>query len=200
MIKNIVFDIGNVLSDFRWEAFLAEKGFDKKMIERIGKASVLDEDWYEFDKGVLKDEEVIDLFIENDSEIADELHRAFDYVEDMVWLKPETFEWLKGLKERGYKLFYLSNFSHKCETQCPKSVSFIPMMDGGILSYKVNLTKPDPAIYKLLMSMYGLVASECVFIDDTPKNVKAAEQLGIRGIVYKNHEQADAELEEILKS
>jgi putative hydrolase of the HAD superfamily len=169
------------------------------MIERIGKASVLDEDWYEFDKGVLKDEEVIDLFIENDPEIADALHRAFDYVEDMVWLKPETFEWLEGLKKRGYKLFYLSNFSHKCETQCPKSVSFIPMMDGGILSYKVNLTKPNPEIYKRLMSMYGLRASECVFIDDTPKNVKAAELLGLSGIVYKNHEQADAELEALLK-
>ena len=55
MIKNIIFDIGNVLSDFRWREFLLDKGFDKDMVERIGNASVLTDSWYEFDKGVLSD-------------------------------------------------------------------------------------------------------------------------------------------------
>ena len=94
MIKNIIFDIGNVLSYFCWQDFLRNKGFDEDMVERIGRASVYDEDWYEFDKGVLKDEEVIDLFIENDPEIAEEIHQAFDYVEGMVKLKPQTMDWL----------------------------------------------------------------------------------------------------------
>lgn len=200
MIKNIIFDIGNVLSYFCWQDFLRNKGFDEDMVERIGRASVYDEDWYEFDKGVLKDEEVIDLFIENDPEIAEEIHQAFDYVEGMVKLKPQTMDWLNGLKFRGYKLYYLSNFSYKCETQCPDSLSFMPMMDGGILSYKVQMTKPNPDIYKKLLSMYSLKAEESVFIDDTPKNIDAAVKLGIKGIVYKDPDQAAEELEKILLS
>jgi epoxide hydrolase-like predicted phosphatase len=200
MIKNIIFDIGNVLSYFCWQDFLRNKGFDEDMVERIGRASVYDEDWYEFDKGVLKDEEVIDLFIENDPEIAEEIHQAFDYVEGMVKLKPQTMDWLNGLKSRGYKLYYLSNFSYKCETQCPDSLSFMPMMDGGILSYKVQMTKPNPDIYKKLLSMYSLKAEESVFIDDTPKNIDAAVKLGIKGIVYKDPDQAAEELEKLLLS
>jgi len=200
MIKNIIFDIGNVLSYFCWQDFLRNKGFDEDMVERIGRASVYDEDWYEFDKGVLKDEEVIDLFIENDPEIAEEIHQAFDYVEGMVKLKPQTMDWLNSLKSRGYKLYYLSNFSYKCETQCPDSLSFMPMMDGGILSYKVQMTKPNPDIYKKLLSMYSLKAEERVFIDDTPKNIDAAVKLGIKGIVYKDPDQAAEELEKILLS
>ena len=200
MIKNIIFDIGNVLSYFCWQDFLRNKGFDEDMVERIGRASVYDEDWYEFDKGVLKDEEVIDLFIENDPEIAEEIHQAFDHVEGMVKLKPQTMDWLNSLKSRGYKLYYLSNFSYKCETQCPDSLSFMPMMDGGILSYKVQMTKPNPDIYKKLLSMYSLKAEESVFIDDTPKNIDAAVKLGIKGIVYKDPDQAAEELEKLLLS
>ena len=71
----------------------------------------------------------------------------------------------------------------------------MPMMDGGILSYKVQMTKPNPDIYKKLLSMYSLKAEESVFIDDTPKNIDAAVKLGIKGIVYKDPDQAAEELE-----
>lgn len=198
MIKNIIFDIGNVLSDFCWRDFLSDKGFDKEMIERIGRASVLTDSWYEFDKGVLSDEEVVELFVKNDPKIENEIHIAFDNVEGMVRLKPETISWIKELKVQGYKLYYLSNFSHKAEVQCPLSLSFIPLLDGGILSYKVRMTKPDPMIYKTLLMMYDLKAEECVFIDDTLKNVEAAEKLGIHGIQYKSHGQVCEDLQRML--
>ena len=198
MIKNIIFDIGNVLSDFCWRDFLSDKGFDKEMIERIGRASILTDSWYEFDKGVLSDEEVVELFVKNDPKIENEIHIAFDNVEGMVRLKPETISWIKELKVQGYKLYYLSNFSHKAEVQCPLSLSFIPLLDGGILSYKVRMTKPDPMIYKTLLMMYDLKAEECVFIDDTLKNVEAAEKLGIHGIQYKSHGQVCEDLQRML--
>ncbi|MCR4625966.1 MAG: HAD family phosphatase [Lachnospiraceae bacterium] len=199
MIKNIIFDIGNVLSAFRWEGFLADKGFDKEMIDRIGNASVRTEAWYEFDKGVYSDEEVVELFVKNDPEIAAEIHKAFDFVEGMVELYPYTMDWLKSYKDAGFKVYYLSNFSYKAETQCPKSLSFIPMMDGGILSYRVKMTKPDPKIYELLLSNYGLKAEECIFIDDTLRNVEAAEKLGIHGVRFLNQEDAASKVSMIIE-
>ena len=199
MIKNIIFDIGNVLSAFRWEGFLADKGFDKEMIDRIGNASVRTEAWYEFDKGVYSDEEVVELFVKNDPEIAAEIHKAFDFVEGMVELYPYTMDWLKSYKDAGFKVYYLSNFSYKAETQCPKSLSFIPMMDGGILSYRVKMTKPDPKIYELLLSDYGLKAEECIFIDDTLRNVEAAEKLGIHGVRFLGQEDAASKVSMIIE-
>ena len=198
MIRNIIFDIGNVLSAFRWEGFLKDKGFSDEMIERIGNASVRTDAWYEFDKGVLTDEAVIELFIKNDPDIADEMHKAFDHVEGMVELYPYTMDWINGYKEAGYKVYFLSNFSYKAETQCPKSLSFIPMMDGGILSYKVKMTKPDPKIYELLLSTYGLKAEECVFIDDTLRNVEAAERAGIHGVRFISYAQAAAAVNKLI--
>lgn len=198
MIRNIIFDIGNVLSAFRWEGFLADKGFDKEMIDRIGNASVRTDAWYEFDKGVYSDEEVVELFVKNDPEIAAEIHKAFDYVEGMVELYPYTMDWINGFKDDGYKVYYLSNFSYKAETQCPESLSFLPIMDGGILSYTVKMTKPDPKIYELLLSTYDLKAEECIFIDDTLRNVEAAEKLGIHGVRFTSQKEADAKVRKLI--
>ena len=51
MIKNIIFDIGNVLADFCWKEMMMAKGCDEPMAERIADASVRTEQWYELDRG-----------------------------------------------------------------------------------------------------------------------------------------------------
>ena len=52
MIKNIIFDIGNVLTNYRWREFLEDKGFDEAMIDRIAEATVNSSVWCEYDRGV----------------------------------------------------------------------------------------------------------------------------------------------------
>lgn len=74
MIHNIIFDIGNVLTDFRWKEFLGDKGFDDAMIRRIAQASVESPLWKEFDRGVWSDEELMSAFVSNDPEIEEALH------------------------------------------------------------------------------------------------------------------------------
>ena len=194
MIKNIIFDIGNVLTDFRWEGFLRDKGFSEEMIRRIAKASVGSPGWAEYDRGNYTDEEVLELLIANDPEIADQMHKAFDDITDMVTPRAYAIPWIKQLKQKGYRVLYLSNFSHIAEVQCADALSFMPYMDGGILSYKDHLIKPDPAIYRLIMARYGLVADECVFLDDTLVNVEAARAEGMHGIHFVSKEQSEEEL------
>lgn len=77
------------------------------------------------------------------------------------------------------------------------SVEFLPEMEGGILSYKDQLIKPEPEIYQLLLKRYGLKADESVFLDDTLVNVKAAEEQGIHGIHFLTKEQAEEELRKL---
>ena len=194
MIKNIIFDIGNVLTDFRWREFLQDKGFDEAMVNRIAKASVLNPDWAELDRGVWSEEEIMQAFVKADPEIEKELYEAFGNVTGMVTPRAYAIPWLQELKEKGYKVWYLSNFSHKAEVECAEALNFLPFMDGGILSYQDKLIKPDAAIYELLLSRYHLIADECVFLDDTLVNIEAAEALGIHGIHFKTKEQAEEEL------
>jgi len=71
--------------------------------------------------------------------------------------------------------------------------------DYMIASCDVKLLKPDPAIYMLTLARIGCLAEESVFIDDREINVKAAEKLGINGIVYQSRSQTINDLEAILQ-
>ena len=194
MIRNIIFDIGNVLTDFRWREFLADKGFDQEMIGRIARASVMGPYWDELDRGEWSDEKLLEAFVSLDPEIEEELRKAYGNVTGMVTKRDYAIPWIQELKAAGYRVYYLSNFSHRAYEDCQDALDFIPYMDGGILSYRDKVVKPGEEIYRLLLDRYGLVAQECVFLDDTPGNVEAARALGFLGICFHDKEQASREL------
>ena len=72
MITTIIFDIGNVLADFTWEAHYRSFGYSEEIFERLAKATVKSPMWNEYDRGVMSDEEIIQGFIENDPGIEKE--------------------------------------------------------------------------------------------------------------------------------
>lgn len=200
MIRNIIFDIGNVLTDFRWRDFLRDKGFDRQTAERIARASVMSPLWDEIDRGVWDEDKLINEFVNLDPGIEKEIRYAYGNINGMVTKRDYAISWVRDLKARGYKLYYLSNFSRKAYEDCKDALDFLPWMDGGILSYEEKVVKPEEIIYLRLLDRYGLKAQECVFLDDTAVNVEAAERLGINGICFVTKEQADRELEQILLS
>ena len=171
MIKNVIFDIGNVLVNFRWKEYLVEKGFEPDIIKRIVKASVASPYWDEFDRGVLSEEEAMNLFIGLDPGIEKELHEAYDSIVGMITRRDDAIPWVKSLKAAGYNVYYLSNFSEKAYNECRDTLDFMDYMDGGIMSFREHVIKPDKAIYTMLLERYNLVADECAFIDDTERNI-----------------------------
>ena len=197
MIKNLIFDIGNVLADYNWRGFLEAQGFEPEMVERIGKAAPLSKEWNEYDRGVWTDEEILDSFVKNDPEIETEIRKAYASFRGMVKMRDYTIPWLKELKAKGYHLYYLSNFSGKARRDCSESLQFLPLMDGGILSYEDKLIKPDAAIYELLLKRYNLEAEDSVFMDDTMPNVTGAEAVGIHGIWFDTREHAIEQLKKL---
>ena len=196
MIRNIVFDIGGVLADFNVNGFLGTKGFDGAMIRRILKASVMTPYWGAFERGEITEEEAFKGFAGADPEIGDALYRAFSNVEGMLTSRAYVIPLVKALKAAGCGVYYLSNYSKKAYDECGESLSFMPYMDGGVVSFRVGRTKPDPEMYRIFLEKYGLRAEECVFIDDTAENVDAARELGFRGIVYTDSEALVRELRE----
>lgn len=197
MIKNIIFDIGNVLAEFTWREFFTNLGYEGETFERLANATVKSPAWDEVDRGVLNDEELIANFTKNDPGMEREIRSIFRTLHNIVQKFDYAIPWVKRLKAEGYKCYYLSNFSRQAHADCIDALGFLEYMDGGILSYQDRVIKPDPAIYKLLLHRYGLKAEECVFMDDTEKNLPPARDLGIRTILFRDKEQAVRELNEM---
>lgn len=197
MIKNIIFDIGNVLLGFDYLRFFQSFGYDEKTVERLAKATAQSPDWNELDRGVLNYEEVLQRFIANDPALEPVILKTFANLNGLLSRYDYAIPWIQVLKEKGYKVYYLSNFFRKAEVDCAETMDFLPYMDGGILSYRDKVTKPDSAIYQLLLSRYGLKAEESVFMDDTEKNVIGARREGIHGIVFQDKAQACEELRKL---
>ncbi len=195
MIRNIIFDIGNVLADFCWKDFFMGFGYEGEILEKLAAATVKSSMWDEVDRGVLSDEELVEGFINNEPSLEKELRRIFENVHGMVVKREYAIPWIRKFKEAGYHCYYLSNFSRKAHTECADALDFLEYMEGGILSYRDRLIKPDRAVYELLLDRYGLKAQECVFLDDTEKNLPPAEALGIHTILFRDKARAEKELE-----
>lgn len=197
MIKTIVFDIGNVLTDFRWNAYFREFGYDEDTLHRIGLATVKSPVWNEYDKGLMTEEEILNAFIQNDPELEAVLRQSLHNIRGLVAPVTYAIPWIQDLKSKGYQVLVLSNFSHKAAVECKDALTFLPYTDGGILSYKDHVIKPDPAIYQLLIDRYSLCPEECVFLDDLPQNLLTASQLGMHTILFHNYEQAVEDLKKL---
>lgn len=198
MIKTIIFDIGNVLVDYSWRSFFEKYDLDKETFRRLSEATVLNEDWNEFDRGVLKTEEVIALLQENDPELSGLIGRVFENLNGLVTRRSYAIPWIEELKARGLTVLVLSNFSEKALQDCTDAMDFLSHVDGGILSYREKLIKPMPEIYERLIRQYDLVPEECVFLDDLQQNLDGAAAFGIHTILFQNREQAGSELEKLI--
>ncbi len=199
MIKNIVFDIGNVLADFSWEKSCRKLFADEDIYKRICDVTVRNKKkWVEFDIGNLTYEEVIKSFVDDEPELEEEIKLAVKTIFENIIPYDYSEGWVTGLKERGYKVYLLSNYGEKPAEMTFANFPFIDKVDGEIISYTVKLAKPDPKIYMALCDKYKLKPEECVFIDDMEENIEAAKACGFHGIVFKDKEYVDKRLSEIL--
>lgn len=199
MIKNIIFDIGNVLVDYCWKEHIARFGFTGEKLERIGDAMMRSPEWNEIDRGVWSNEELLQAFINNAPELEQEIRLVFSDLSTLVRERPYSVEWIRSLKKEGYRTYFLSNYSRRVETEAAHAMSFLKELDGGILSYTVQQIKPNKEIYQILMERYGLKAEESVFLDDSPANIETAKTLGMQGILVTSQEQAVKALWKLLE-
>ncbi len=197
MIDTIIFDIGGVLIGYNWREFLFQKFNDADIADRL--RSSIFKHWAEVDRGVLPENELLDLFAQDEPELRPEIECFWKDVGEALWQYDFTKEWLKDLKSRGYKVLFLSNWSNHVRECSTKQLDFLPLMDGGIFSYTVNLIKPDHAIYKAIINKYGLAPGNCVFLDDKLANCEAAKECGLHAVQVINHEIAVDGLEKLLK-
>lgn len=181
MIKNIIFDLGNVLIRFKPEEFI-NKNIKKEYREKFFNVIFKGQEWADLDRGVLEYSDVVKIFSEKIPECSSEIKKLFDnYILDVLEPIEKNIEIMKSLKGK-YKLFVLSNFHYPAFDYIFKNWEFFKYFDGKVVSGHCKLLKPEKKIYELLCLTYSLKPNECVFIDDTKANIEAAEEFGINGI------------------
>ncbi|MCR5250023.1 MAG: HAD family phosphatase [Lachnospiraceae bacterium] len=200
MIRNIVFDIGMVLADFRWAAYMRQDlGFSPELVDLFGEKVVQTELWDEFDLGVRETDEIIADMKARVPQYPREADLFFERIEDIAVAYPYSRPWLQELKQRGYGVYLLSNYPRSTYVVHEKKhFDFAALADGKVISGFERMSKPDPRIYRLLLTRYGLKAEECVFLDDREVNIAAAIAEGMKGILFTGYEEARAKLEELL--
>lgn len=197
MIKTIIFDIGQVLAKFRWKDYMDDLGFNQEIKERVGRATVLSPYWSEVDRGIMTMPEIIEACVKLDKEIEAEIRLFFKDRRTMVVEFDYAKDLVKGLKEQGYHIYLLSNYGEENFSYVENVFSFMPYIDGKIISYQIKHIKPEPEIYQALIDTYHLIPDECVFLDDVEANLKGAEKFGIHTIHFTDLESAKKRLKEL---
>lgn len=197
-IKNVIFDIGNVLIDFCWRDHMVSLGFSGECIAMLTETMINSPLWDELDMGLRSHEDIIADMKAAAPQYAAQIDGFFGKPEGLIRMRPRSVPWLSGLKERGYGVYLLSNYPKWMFEIHSQMYDFMPYIDGKLVSSYVNLMKPDHAVYRMLLEKYSLKAEECAFVDDRPLNTAAAEELGIRSVTYVDAQQAESELEKIL--
>lgn len=188
-ISTIIFDIGDVLvsSDFR-NCLIQDPEIPNNIVDELINLWIVDKDNIDDTLTLDTYREIVikrlgpDLSKYIPSLIKDSVDcvLAFDY----------TVSLIQDLKNIGYKIYYLSNWSawnHDLLLQAGK-FDFLKLMDGGVFSYDVGCRKPDPEIYEVLLKKYNINPKESIFFDDKEKNIKTANKLGINGVVFYDHD------------
>ena len=199
MIDTIIFDIGRVLLRFEWPEYLSSFSFDKQTYDKVASVIFASSNWNEFDRSAITDQEVLSLFIKDAPEYAKEIRMVFEGFPSSLKMFPYTLPWLTSLKERGYQLYYLSNYAKTTREKSASELRFLDLMDGGLMSYEIHKVKPDPAIFQALFSRYSIRPEHAVFIDDSPVNRDAALNLGLHTILFQDYETASEQLESLLR-
>lgn len=187
MCKNIIFDIGNVLLDFKPQIYLKQKiGEDK--VEEVLKEVFKSEEWLMLDRGTILEEDAIELITSRSNGNGELVKLAFDNWYDI--LKPiySTVDILRKLKAAGYKVYYLSNFHLKAFEYVTKEYEFFNIFDGGVVSYEEKLMKPEKEIYIKIIDKYNLDSEETIFVDDMLENVIKASEVNMKTVLFESPE------------
>lgn len=179
MLKNIIFDVGDVLLEYRWKDMLMDYGLSESEAQVLGLRMFDDPLWKELDLANHSEQEIVRGFQEKIPEYKEAVEWFITHGEYMHVNRPKVWERVHRLKEQGYSLYILSNYSEELFTKHTKGASFIRDMDGMVVSYMIHQAKPSREIYDYLLQKYHLKSDECLFFDDRKENVLAAEKLGI---------------------
>lgn len=198
MIKHVIFDIGNVLMSFDPVSYYQTIYHDEEKTRAI--CNIFShEAWGKYDQGLLFLEDLYDIYHREYPSWQTEIDEVLnDWMALMQPIK-ESFSFMQELKAAGYHPLILSNISKDSADYLKRTQPFFACCPDAVLSYEEKLIKPDPALFHILLERYQLLPEECIFLDDSQRNIDVARTLGIHGVVFTSFDDAKAQVLQLLQ-
>lgn len=184
MIKNVIFDLGNVLLSFNPQNYLRSKIDKESKVQELYNEIFLSAEWPMLDRGTITEEEAVERIVGRSQGNGELIRKCMANWHDILIPMEENIGILKDIKANGYKMFILSNFHSLAYEKVTSRYVFFQLFDGGIISYQENLLKPEKGIYSVLTERYGIKPSESIFVDDTKVNIEGAREVGFETILF----------------
>lgn len=184
MLKNIVFDCSDTLLHFGGVELMEKIVGDRHRAEKIYRSILNHPTWGLCDEGKANTEDLI----RDVMPLLDESDRGYGRTYIKKWMTNYSViegipELLADIKEKGYKLYLLSDFPD-CFDIVIKQFSFFDLFDGMAVSYAYGTSKRSGGLFNALLDTYSLKADECLFVDDLAENIDKAEKLGMKALLF----------------
>lgn len=184
MIKNVVFDFGNVLVKWDIDAILEKYTSDHEEAEMLKTVIFESDEWLQMDEGTLGAEQAEEIFKSRVSDplkgkVSEIMRTWFEKIE----FNDKTCELIRNLKHAGVRVYGLSNTNMQFYEHVRNS-DIGKWFDGFGISAVEHLMKPDEKIYVRLFETFSLDPEECFFVDDTEENIAAGRSCGMDGFVF----------------
>lgn len=185
MIRNIVFDIGNVLVRFRPEEHLRAYVQSNPEAVALRDMIYLSKPWKDGDRGLLGRGAVTERICSEHPEHAALLREVLPVCSEWLTMPDALPGFLDALRGAGYSLYCISNTN---DADWASVSSRYPAIAGlpGVLSFRDRVMKPGPEPFQLLIRRFSLLAEECLFIDDMPENTRAAGNVGFQTLLLSS--------------
>ena len=198
MIKNVCFDVGNVLIDYQPDRYLREIGVPDIKREAMLKDIFFSKEWEQLDNGDITFDEAYDIIEKKSILTREEIISVFeDHLLKIFSLIDANVSLLPVIKQYGYKLFYISNFTERYFYRMQKKFPIWDIFDDGVISAAIKMSKPGKDIFLYAFNQFGIDPKESVFIDDLPENVATAKSLGMETINLPYGHSLKERLEEL---
>lgn len=185
MIKNIIFDMGNVLLEYNPDVILEKVCSGSKERKAIKKELFGGPEWILGDSGEITNAERYAMVKKRlPKELHGKLKQCVNQWDICMLPIKGAKEFTRYAKEQGYGLYVLSNAAVEFYQYFAKQFD-LDFFDGIVVSADINLLKPDLKIYKYILNTYGLKPEECLFLDDREENILGAKKVGIKGFLFQ---------------
>lgn len=181
MIKNVVFDIGNVILNFNVEKVLKEFTQDTDEQNFIFDNIINSPEWLKnslIDTGYISREDAIKIVQDRTNHERDFLIEKFwNTYNDYAFVDERMLDLIVKLTQSNYKVYLLSNINPYTHDKINET-NLLSLVDGYVFSYKEHMVKPFKGIYNILIERYSIVPSESLFIDDNLNNINTGNEIG----------------------
>jgi putative hydrolase of the HAD superfamily len=184
MLKNIVFDIGNVLVRWSPNDIVATVFNNEADLTELAQKFFKSPIFYDLNLGKVTEEEAIQLY-------SQELDFPPYIVKDVFKVGKESltplegsFELLEDAYQAGIPLYSITDNVREIVKHLKEQYSFFDKFKGVVISAEVGILKPSARIFHHLIDTYDLIPEETVFIDDMQANVEGAQKIGMKGIQF----------------